>query len=192
MKVADKKVYSDFEVKDSAIRFEADEKAERLGCVGTMEEAMDVRTITKKCEGIEETVSVTPTGTGELTLSLHMRWDLYVKAMGMDFEELKSGIYAYGQNSRHKEFCLTNTVVDEYGRKKYKAYPRSIISEGKAMKIENGGEEVAQIDLKIKIMPDERGNGTYEALEEKIGEDKTILNEWIEKFNADSLFTPTA
>ena len=76
MKVADKKVYSDFEVKDSAIRFEADEKAERLGCVGTMEEAMDVRTITKKCEGIEETVSVTPTGTGELTLSLHMRWDL--------------------------------------------------------------------------------------------------------------------
>ena len=100
------KVFSDFEVKETSIRFNSDvsANAEKIGCVGSMEESFNVKTITKKCEGTVVKNKVKSDGSGELKLSLHMRYDLYVKTFGMIFDELKPGVYAYGSNSIYTWF----------------------------------------------------------------------------------------
>lgn len=188
----DKKVYSPFEIHNCAIKFKDSEKADRIGCMGSLEENADMKTITKKCEGVEETVSSRPTGTGELKLSLHIRWEHYVRMFGMKFTELKSGVYAYGKNSRHEEFCLTGEVSNEYDQKMLKAYPRVMVTEGKAMKVTNGEEEVAELELTAKFMPDEHGMGTYEAMVEELTEDAELQKTWNENFNAEGLYVPTA
>ena len=186
----DKQVYSPFEIHNCAIQFEGDEKAERMGCMGSLEETADVKVLTKKCEGIEETVAVKPTGTGEIKLSLHVRWKHYVRIFGMKFEELKPGVYAYGKNSRHEEFKLTGEVNNEYDEKLLKAYPRLMVTDGKAMKVTNGEEEVAEMELTAKFMPDEHGMGTYEAMVSELEEDAALQKMWNENFNAEELYIP--
>ncbi len=190
----DEKVYSPFEIHNCAIKFKKDEKnkADRIGCMGSIEEAADMKTVTKKCEGIEETVSSRPTGTGEVKMALHIRWEHYVRIFGMKFEELKPGIYAYGKNSRHEEFCLTGEVNNEYDQKLLKAYPRMMVTDGKAMKVTNGEEEVAEMELTAKFMPDEYGMGTYEAMLSEIEDSEELQKQWNENFNAEGLYTPSA
>jgi len=48
-------------------------------------------------------------------------------------------------------------------------------------KIENGSEEVAQIEMTISVMPDEYGNGMYEALVAKLPADVTEQT-WMSNF----------
>lgn len=180
------KVFSDFEVKETSIRFNSDvsANAEKIGCVGSMEESFNVKTITKKCEGTVVKNKVKSDGSGELKLSLHMRYDLYVKTFGMIFDELKPGVYAYGSNSKHEEFTLTALVLDEDNVKKYIAYPNCVASSGIAKKIENGAEEVAEMELTIAIARDEHGNSKYEAIDSEIT-DEDVRTNWLTKFNYD-------
>lgn len=187
----DKQVYSPFEIHNCAIKFKGDEKAERIGCMGSIEENADVKVVTKKCEGVEETVAVKPTGTGEVKMSLHIRWKHYVKIFGMKFDELKPGVYAYGKGSTHEEFCFTGDVTNEYDEKMLKAYPRMIVTDGKAMKVTNGEEEVAEIEITAKFMPDDHGKGTYEAMVNELSEDETLQTTWNQNFNAEGLYVPT-
>lgn len=178
------KVYSDFEVKETSIKFAGDEQATPVGGVGSLEESFNVKSITKKSEGTVIKNRVKSDGSGELKLSLHMRYDLYTKTYGMIFEELKTGVYAYGSNSDHKEFTLTAIVLDEDGIEKYIAYPKCIANSGIAKKIENGAEEVAEMELTIAVSRDDKGNTKYEAISEEIGE--TISKEtWLTNFNYD-------
>lgn len=178
------KVFSDFEVKDSSIKFEDDEIATKMGCVGSFEEAMNSKTITKKCEGVVVKNVTRGDGTGELSVSLHMRYDLYLKTFGMLSDGLKDGVYGYGQTSVHKPFCLTCRVLDEDGVEKLKAYPNCTVSSGKAMKVENGAEEVAEGELTIAVAPDEYGYGVYEALTSLIAEE-TVKTDWLNNFTPD-------
>lgn len=188
----DKEVYSPFEIHNCAIKFEGDVEAKRMGCIGSLEETADLKVVTKKCEGIEETVSSRATGTGTFKLTAHVKWAVYVKMLGMKFKELKTGVYAYGKDSRHEEFCLTGEVTNEYGEKLLKAYPRAMVTDGKAMKITNGEEEVAEIELNGKYMPDSHGMGTYEAMVSELEGSETLQNTWINQFNADSLYVTSA
>ena len=63
------------------------------------------------------------------------------------------------------------------------AYPNAVIESGTAKKIENGAEEVAEVELEISVMPDEYGNGKYEALVDDI--DDTVANTWMTAFAPD-------
>lgn len=177
-------VYSDFEIKDSAIKFEDDEISTKIGCVGSFEETMNSKTITKKCEGVVTKSVTRGDGTGEIVLSLHMRYDLYLKSFGMASDGLVEGVYAYGQSSIHKLFSLTARVLDEDGVEKLKAYPKCTISSGKVMKIENGAEEVAEGELTIAVTPDEHGFGVYEAIANLIT-DETVKSDWLTNFTPD-------
>ena len=181
------KVFSDYEVKESSIRFNDDNEisATKVGCVGSLEEAMDVKTVTKKCEGILVKSRTKGTGSGTLKVSLHMLWSLYVKAYGMVFTyKLAEGVYAYGKDSSHKEFTWTSKVLDEDDVVKYLAYPRCVISSGTAKKITNGEEEVAEIEMKIAVFPDDEGFGKYEAMESELTDDN-IKTKWLTSFNYD-------
>lgn len=186
-----KKVFSEYEAKKIGMKFRSSEKHEIAECVGSVEDAADVKVIIKKCRGVTRKKKVKPTGTGVLKLSLHCPWDWYTKIFGMKLETLIDGVYAYGEKSVHEEFSLTELVEDEDGNEKLKAYPNCIVETGKASKIENGAEEVAEIELEVSYMPDEHGNGQYEALSSEIT-DETVAEKWLEEFTPEMVRITTA
>ena len=71
-----------------------------------------------------------------------------------------------------------------------KAYPNGVMNSGVARKIENGAEEVAEIELEIGVMPDEYGNGLYEAPVE--GLDESVAEEWMTAFTPDLVSVESA
>lgn len=176
-------VFSDYEVREMGIKFNpsTSNTYKTANCVGSSEEEMEAKVITKSCRGAVAKKIVKGTGNGTLSLSLHMPWEIYVEAYGMELDTLVEGVKAYGQNSRHKDFSLTQHVYDEDGVEKYVAYPNCIIESGKTSKIENGAEEVAEIELEISVQPDEFGNGVYTALATELA-DETIKSKWMTAF----------
>lgn len=188
------KVFSEYEVKETSIKFDGEKTSSRAGCVGSIEETLDSKTVTKKCEGIESVVAVKGTGKGELKVSLHMPYEIYNKMYGMNLETLIKGVVGYGQTSVHNKFCLTGKVYDEEGNMKLKAYPNCIMKEGISRKIENGTEEIAEIELTIAINPDDEGFGMYEALVDNLdsAQKDTIINSWMTNFTSDLVQAVTA
>lgn len=173
--------FSEFEIKESTVKFDGEETAEKIGCVGKLGETLNAKTVTKKCEGVVVKSRTKGDGTGELAFTLHMREAVFAKIFGMVSEGLKAGVRAYGQSSRHKEFCFTCKALDEDGNVKYKAYPRCCVTTGITRNIENGIEEVAEIEVTAAIMPDEKGNGMYEAFADDL--DETTAKDWLTKFS---------
>lgn len=175
--------FSEFELDEFGIKFEKDEAHAVAGAVGSLEETLNTKTITKKYKGVEIKTRTKGSGNGELKVSMHMNYEIYNEIYGMNLENLIDGVCAYGQNSTHQVFSSTAKVIDEDGNVKYKAYPNCIVKEGISRKIENGGEEVAEIELTIAVMPDDDGNCLYEALANGLSED--ITDQWMKNFTPD-------
>ena len=181
--------FSEFEVKESTVKF-GESEAMSLGCVGTLGETLNAKTVTKKCEGVVVKSRTKGDGTGELAFSLHMKIAAFTEMFGMVSTGFKAGVRAYGQGSRHKEFCYTAKVLDEDGNVKYKAYPRCCVTTGITRNIENGAEEVAEIEVTAAIMPDELGNGMYEAFADEL--DEATAAAWLTGFNVELISDKTA
>lgn len=175
------KVFSEFEILNTSIKFEDAEAFVRLGCVGSAEEELAVRVVTKNCEGVQVKSVAKGATSGTLNLTLHMRHDLYVEAFGMNDEALKEGIYAYGKNSRHKEFCLVAEVYDEDGNKKLIAYPKAVMASAPSASITNGAEEVAEIEIDVNLFADDEGNVKYVAMVSELTED--LSEQWMTDFD---------
>lgn len=180
------KTYSDYEIKNTAIKFnkENDIAATKIGCVGKLEDEMETKTVTKKCEGRVVKSRTKGTGFGTIKISAHINYDVYTRMYGMYFTELAPGVFAYGKDSKHEEFTLMGEVYDEDDVKKLVAYPNCTVSSGKATKIENGAEEVAEVEFEIAVCPDDYGFGKYEAIEEML-EDDNIKSKWMTSFSHD-------
>jgi len=173
-------VFSDFEIDKMNVKFADASAAVAMNCVGSVEEEMTAKVVTKKCRGVTIKNIVRGTGEGTLTISAHVPYELFKEAFGMGSDSLKEGVQAYGSNSRHKEFCLTLHVKDEDGEEKYKAYPKCICAARPTISVENGAEEVAEVEMEITIAPDANGNGMYEALAD--GLDEQIATKWMDNF----------
>lgn len=180
------KGFSEFEIKKSAFKFhkESDARAIVAGCVGSFEEELESRSVTKKCEGVVAKSRTFGAGSGKLKVSLHIAWEVYIRIFGLVSEKLKEGIVGYGKESVHEEFAYTCEAIDEDGEKKLKAYPNCVLESGITRKIENGGDEVAEVELEINIMPDDEGFCMYEALldEPTVA---AIEGEWLENFSTE-------
>lgn len=177
-------VFSEYELRKMGIKFKTAEAYLSADCVGSCEEELESKVITKKCRGNVVKTTVKGTGSGTLTISMHMPYEIYTQAYGMNLDTLIEGVKAYGQNSRHEAFAIVQDVFDEDGVEKFKAYPNCIIQTGVSRKIENGAEEVAEIELEVSIMPDEYGNGVYEALASELT-DETAKTTWMTAFTPD-------
>ena len=173
--------FTEFAVRESTVKYDGETEASKLGCVGTLGETLNAKTVTKKCEGVVVKSVTRGDGTGELAYTLHMKEEVFVKMYGMERTELKAGVRAYGQGSKHKAFCYTAKVEDEDGNIKYKAYPNCCVTSGISRTITNGAEEVAEISVTAAIAPDEHGNGMYEAFAEDL--DETTAAAWLENFD---------
>lgn len=176
-------VFSEYLVKKTSVKFANETEYNTMDCVGTNEEELNTKVVTKKCRGVVAKTRVIPTGDGTLKLSLHVPYDVFCKAWNLSDANMKQGVYKYGQDSHHPEFTLVQLVEDEDGNQKYKAYPRCIIQTGITRKVENGAEEVALSDIEISIMPDENGNALYEGLAENMSSD--LQNAWLTSFSVD-------
>lgn len=174
-------VFSDYELDELGFKFEGENTAyQSAKCVGAAEEEMEVKRVTKSCRGVVVKERVKPTGRGTLKITAHIPYEIYVTLYGMELDSLIAGVKGYGRNSVHKGFSLVAHVVDEDGAEKLKAYPNCVVVTGKSSKIENGAEEVAQIELEISVSPDEYGQGVYETLVEEV--DETVANTWMTAF----------
>lgn len=174
-------VYSEYELREMGIKTQGSEAYVAANCVGSCEEELETKVVSKSCRGVVIKKTVRGAGTGKLNISMHMPWDVYTDVYGMNLDTLIEGVKAYGTNSRHKNFATTQHVFDEDGVEKFKAYPNCIIETGVARKIENGAEEVAEIELEVSLMPDEYGNCVYEALADELT-DETVKTNWMTKF----------
>ena len=176
-----REVYSEFEIKEQWIKVGTDESYSSMHCVGTSQEVLDARIVTKNCRGFRQREKVRGTGTGKLTQKLHVPYAIYKKIYAMERSTLVSGVSAYGQGSVHPEFSLTQKVLDEDDEVKYKAYPRCVLESGPQRPIENGAKEVAELDLEIALLPDKYGECMYEALDKDL--DSTTKAAWLESFS---------
>ena len=174
-------VFSDYEVKEAGFKFEDETEYLTTECIGSYEEAMNTRVITKKCRGVVKKKTVKPDGTGVLKYSLHMPWDIFVKAFGMEDPELIDGVMSYGIGSVHKKFSHVVHVFDEDDNEKLIAYPNCVVETGRGKKTENGAEEVAEVELEIAVSPDDYGKGAYETLVSEL-KDETVKTTWMTAF----------
>ena len=180
----DDKVFSTFEVKEFSIRDPKNEKAaDRLGCVGSCDETLNTKTITKKCEGAITKQRTKGDGTASVTISLHIRAEHFYDLHGMNSDILIEGVHGFGENSVLPERTIAYKGIDEDGRIKYKAYPRFTITEANNRKVENGGEEVQEIEIKGTALSDDNGFCMYEALESEL-KDSDAKTKWLTNFTS--------
>lgn len=175
-------VFSEYEVREIGFKFKDSEEALTAECIGTGEETMNTRVIVKKCRGVVKKKVVKPTGEGVKKYSMHIPWNIYTKIFGMDNAKVIEGVKTYGIDNTHEVFVLTEKILDEDGKVKYKACPNCVVETGKAVKTENGAEEVAEMELEIAVSPDEYGVGLYEALESELQDGEAKTN-WMKKFD---------
>jgi hypothetical protein len=173
-------VFSDYELDELGFKFEGEEAYKSAKCIGSSEEEMEVKVITKLCRGIIAKERVKGTGRGTVKITAHIPYDIYMAMYGMELDTLIEGVKGYGQNSVHKNFSMVAHVKDEDGAEKLVAYPNCVVKTGKSRKIENGAEEVAQIELEVSVSPDEYGQGVYETLVEEV--DETVATTWMTAF----------
>lgn len=183
-------VFSDFELDQLGVKFNEKTDYQSVNCVGSCEEEMESKVITKACRGITVKKIVKGTGNGTLKITAHIPWAVYTEFFGMSLDTLLEGVKAYGSNSVHKAFGVVMHVNDEDGAEKYKAYPNCVIETGVARKIENGAEEVAELEIEASVMPDEYGNGLYEALASELTDD-TVKTKWMTAFTPELVQTVT-
>lgn len=174
-------VFSDFELDQLGIKFKDADAYQSVNCVGSCEEEMEAKAITKSCRGIVFKKIVRGTGNGTLKITAHIPWAVYVEFYGMSLDTLIEGVKAYGKNSVHKGFGVVMHINDEDGEAKYKAYPNCVMETGVVRKIENGAEEVAELEIEASVMPDEFGNGLYEALADELT-DEEVKTKWMTEF----------
>lgn len=176
------KVFSEVEVRKIGIKIEGAQKADVNECVGSMEEEMEVKTVSKKCRGVITKERTKATGRGTLKITLHMPQDMFADIRGMKQEGLKDGVIAYGTSSLHPIVTITAEVLDEDDNIKWKGYPNCSIRSALSRSVENGGEEVAEIELEVSVSPDAAGNGLYEAVDADLT-DETLRQKWLEEFD---------
>lgn len=143
---------------------EPNEPALLVGYVNSFAETVTTTVIRKIYEGVERKTRAKGSGSGTITAEIHMMYDVFAKSYGMNFDDLREGVRAYGQNSRHVPFTMTALIENEDGERLLRAYPQIIATTGFTRTSTNNTEEVATLSIEYSFMPDVYGHGLYEAM----------------------------
>lgn len=174
--------FSKWELRKLAIKMKGATEFKHADCVGSMEEEFELKTVTKSCRGVVKKSKTKPIG-GTVTLSLHIPYDIYCAMFDMVREDLKEGVQGYGTNNVHQEFCAVAEMYNEENELMLVAYPNCVNASGPKTSIENGAEEIAEVELEITIMPDEHDYLRYECLPEDLPEgNESIASTWMTAF----------
>lgn len=185
-------VYSPYECDQLALKVSGEAEYTRDDCVGTLEVERETKTVTKSCRGVVKKRKTKPTGNGTINLKLHIKLALYRKLNNMVNTGLQPGVYAFDNTEAMPEFALTARVKDEDDNIMFKGFPRCKIEEINNLSIENGAEEVAEVEMKISYMPDDYNKGEYEALSVELTGNVLTPSNWMTAFSSETaqLTTP--
>jgi hypothetical protein len=184
MSFSSSEVYSPYEVDQLAIKVAGDESYTRDDCVGKLTVERETKTVTKSCRGVVKKRKTKATGNGTVTLSMHVKLALYRKINGMTNSGLQPGVYAFDNTVAMPEVSILARVKDEDDNIMYKAFPRCKVEEINTMEIENGSEEVKEVEMKLSFMPDDYNKGEYEALAEELTGSVLNADNWMTSFSS--------
>ena len=184
MSFSSSEVYSPYEVDQLAIKVAGDESFTRDDCVGKLTVERETKTVTKSCRGVVKKRKTKATGNGTVTLSMHVKLALYRKINGMTNSGLQPGVYAFDNTVAMPEVSILARVKDEDDNIMYKAFPRCKAEEINTMEIENGSEEVKEVEMKLSFMPDDYNKGEYEALAEELTGSVLNADNWMTSFSS--------
>ncbi|MFD2638394.1 hypothetical protein [Piscibacillus salipiscarius] len=154
----------------------------KFGAAGSIGGETTLREIIKTEEGVEVDKIVKPQKM-DLTVSSHVQLKVMRDIFGFSNQDLKPGVYSYGQDSKGKHFVLTADVIDEFeDHTKLVAFPKCVSATGFTFTIENGADEVALMELTLTAYPDDFKQFYYEAMVEEL-EDTTIPTTWHQQFD---------
>lgn len=179
-------VYSYFECDQLAIKVAGENEYTRDDCVGSIEVERETKTVTKRCRGVVKKRKTKPTGNGTITLKLHIKLGLHRKLTAMTNEGLQPGVYAWDNTVSMPEAAITARVKDEDDNIMFLAYPRAKVEELNTLSIENGAEEVAEVEIKLSYMPDDYNKGEYQALEDELTGDALTPENWMTTFSSEA------
>ncbi|MBC1904026.1 phage tail protein [Listeria innocua] len=167
-------------------KFIGDATSIAFGCVGSIDGETELLELVKKCEGVETKKKTTPQKMN-LTLSGHVKVDVLRDVFGLSNVGLKAGVYSYGADSLSKPFVLTADVLDEFeSQTKLIAFSNCVAATGLKVTVENGADEVAEIELEFTAMIDDNRKCYYEAIVSEL--DEADKDEFIEQWHTN--FTP--
>lgn len=156
----------------------------KFGCVGKIEGETELTEYTKKCEGVEVKKITKPLKMNN-TVSAHIPIKVARNLFGFSNKDLKAGVYSYGADSKGKRFVLTADVVDEFQDiTKLVAFSNCVSATGFKLSIENGSDELAELEIEFTAMKDDNGQFYYEALVSEL-DDPKVEEQWHQ------VFTPT-
>lgn len=178
-------VYSPYECDQLAIKVAGDEEYTRDDCIGKLSVERETKTVTKSCRGVVKKRKTKPTGNGTITISLHIKLSLYRAINNMVNEGLQPGVYAFDNTAAMPEFSIAARVKDEDDNVMFKGFPRCKIEEINSLQIENGAEEVAEVEMTVSYMPDDYNKGEYEALETELTGTVLNANNWMTDFSSE-------
>lgn len=177
-------VYSYFECDQLAIKVSGDNAYTRDDCIGSIEVERETKTVTKSCRGVVKKRKTKPTGNGTITLKMHVKLDLYRKLNAMTNSGLQPGVYAFDNTVAMPEASITARVKDEDDNIMFLGYPRVKVEEINSLSIENGAEEVAEVEMKLSYMPDDYHKGEYQALAVELTGQTLTSENWMTAFSS--------
>lgn len=156
--------------------------AKKFGCLGTVEGETELKELVKLCEGVEVAKSTKPLR-HTLTISAHIPIPVVRDVFGLTNDGLKPGVYKYSKKAQGKKFVFTADVIDEFENiTKLIAFPNCVSATGFTFTVENGADEVAEMEVELTAYPDSHGNLYYEALTSEL-DDPSISDTWHSQFD---------
>jgi len=149
-----------------------------FGCIGSAEGETEISLKQLKC-GATVLKELSKPAKQTLTVVLaDVPVDVVRSVFGLSNEDLKPGVYAYGVNSKGKGFIFTADVLDDFEDvNKMMAWPNCSSATGFKISVDNGADEVANIEFELTALPDAHGQIVYEALVDEV-EDETVKTQW--------------
>jgi len=166
--------------------------AVKLGCTGKLELETELKTVIKKCEGDEVEHKDIPTRING-TWTGHFPVENLRKVWGLTNKGLQKGVYAYGTDSRQGKGILTFEVLDlDEEQHMLRAFPNMQFSDGLKWELENGGEEIAEIEQSFIAMKDSNSKFYYEALTTGSDAiDSALADKWLTAFTPELVVAGT-
>lgn len=184
MAVTTVETFSAVSTNNVAIMFEGESASEQIQCVGTISGETEIQEIAKLCGGVEIDKIAKPLKMN-MTLTAHVPLPVYRKFFGLEEDAVKfvEGVQHYGRNSKAKNFSFVADIVDDFEDVvKMIGLPKCSSTTGLSFTVENGADEVAQLELEFTALMDAEGNFYYELATPETS-DATIISKWHTNFS---------
>lgn len=174
--------YTKWEVRKFGVKMKNGTAFKSADCVGTLSDEYEIKRVVKRCRGVETKVKHKPIA-GTLNVALHIPYDIYCDMFSMVRDDLIEGVQGYGMNNIHTDFCAVAEMYNEDDEMMLVAYPNCVGATGPNTNVENGADEIAEVELEISLMPDENGYFRYEALPDDLASgNAAIATQWMTAF----------